>query len=102
QQLITDLQGKWKRTTYPFGGVEFKGETVQFIEEEGSTAVPKFEKFVISNQCNSVPRAPHLSKPEAYFFRSNQRFYNKIKIDQDTLFLGSIGPSYSVFYTRVK
>jgi len=102
QKMITSLQGNWERTVYPFGGAEFKGEQVKFMEGEGSKTIPKFEKFALSNQCNAVPRAPHLTIPEAYLIRPQNGICNRIKLDQDTLFLGSIGPNYSIVYTRVK
>ena len=102
KKMVADLQGSWERTTYPFGGIEFQGEQVKFMEGEGSTTTPTFEKFTISNQCNPTPRAPHLDIPEAYLFRSHKRLCNRMKLVQDTLFLGSLGPNYSIIYTRVK
>lgn len=102
QKMITSLQGSWERTTYPYGGVEFKDQQVKFMEGEGSTTTPTFEKFTLSNQCNPTPRAPHLTIPEAYLFRSDKRLCNRMKLVQDTLFLGSLGPNYSIIYTRVK
>ncbi|MEN0046386.1 MAG: hypothetical protein AAF806_04910 [Bacteroidota bacterium] len=102
KKMIANLEGSWKMTAYPFGGAEFKGQQVKFMEGEGSKATPQFENFTLSNQCNRRVRAPHLDLPEAYLLRANNGFCNKIKLVGDTLSLGTIGPNYSIIYTRVK
>jgi len=74
KQLLTNLQGEWKRTTYPFGTVEFEDRKVKLTEGEGLVEPSQFEQFELSNQSPLVANAPSLFGKEAYLVRANQGY----------------------------
>ncbi len=49
-EIIEQLQGKWKEDKYPYRVIEFKNSTAKFIEE-GIPGKLKFQNFEISTKC---------------------------------------------------
>lgn len=50
ENIIENLQGKWKETEYPFREAHFVNTTVKFIEE-GVAEEPAFREYTISKDC---------------------------------------------------
>jgi len=98
-QYVEQLQGKWKRESYPYGIIEFKDKQIKFIDGEGSAETPQFKDYFISKTCVSVKP----SSEEQYDFGLNTGNENcsPIKITDSKLIYYIDGITSSIEYKRM-
>ena len=86
ESYLLTLQGKWKRTTYPFGTIEVKAKTIKFTAGEGATEPAKFENFSFSKTC---PFNDNTTKDlqRNYMVLEDKRICSPFLIKADTLFM---------------
>ena len=51
--LISKLEGVWKRVSYPYGIIQIQNDEVKFMAGEGTVELSKFEKFKLSETCKN-------------------------------------------------
>lgn len=96
--LISQLQGKWKEIDYPFRTVEFENSTVKLIEE-GIADDPKFERFELSQKClyeNNNIREINPNDIILTFVESKR--CEKLKVSNDTLTLNGFSTNTNIYY----
>jgi len=98
-QYEKQLQGLWKRVSYPYGIIEFKDKQVKFIDGEGSAETPQFKDYFISKTCASVKS----SSEEQYNFGLNTGNDNcsPIKINDSKLIYYIDGITSSIEYKKM-
>jgi len=98
-QYVEQLQGEWKRVSYPYGIIEFKDRQVKFADGEGSEETPQFQDYFLSKTCVSVKS----SSEDQYNFGLNTGNDNcsPIKINDSKLIYYIDGISSSIEYKKL-
>lgn len=100
-KIMTDeLQGVWKRTTYPYDELVFRPNQVKFIQGEGAAEPAVFEPLEISGTCpfETVRLGAPLSG--LYIIREKYKTCEVIRIENDTLKLSNAKMDYTIPYVR--
>ena len=85
---INQLQGTWKRTSYPYGTVQFQGRQVKYNEGEGMVEAPSFEDFEIAGNCPYTNVRESVSAGEAYLAMGDANSCTKLTLEGDQLAWG--------------
>lgn len=93
------LQGEWKRQSYPYGTIEFSGSRVKFVSGEGAPEPPQFKSFDIALECPDSDGAS-----AAYSFdialTTGSGNCDRIDLSKDALTIYFAGSSSGVVYYR--
>lgn len=87
-KYINQLQGTWKRTTYPYGTVQFQGRQVKYDEGEGMVEAPSFEPYEIADNCPYTNERESVSTGEAYLAIGDDKSCTKLTLEGDQLAWG--------------
>lgn len=83
--FLTALQGRWKRTTYPYGTVEFKGNEVKFVTGEGAVKPPQFERFRLLDSCSYSTDKEQIATYPYFIVSEENRTCQPLKLNDDFL-----------------
>ena len=83
--FLAALQGKWKRTTYPYGTAEFIGNEVKFAIGEGMAEPAKFEPFRISDSCPYSTDKEQIATYPYFIVLEENRTCESIKLNENFL-----------------
>lgn len=100
--FIAALQGRWQRTTYPYGTVEFKGDRVKFVEGEGVAEPPQFNRFRLSNSCFYLSDKEQTATYLDYESLEKHRMCVSVKISGDSLLIGFTPSTETIVYNRIQ
>ena len=96
------LQGTWKRTSYPFGTIIFRGNEVKFDVGEGAAEPATFQKFRLSDSCpyDREPAANALAQD--YLVLEAAEACNAVRLAGDTFFINYDLAGSGVAYVRAQ
>ena len=83
--FVAALQGRWQRTTYPYGTVEFKENEVKFVAGEGAAEPPQFEPFRLSDSCPYSTDKEQIPTYPYFIVLEESRTCESIKLNEDFL-----------------
>lgn len=83
--FLAALQGKWQRTTYPYGTVEFKGNKVKFVAGEGAARPPQFKRFRLSDSCPYSANEEQIATYPYFIVSEEDRTCESVKLNKDFL-----------------
>ncbi|WP_019504623.1 hypothetical protein [Pleurocapsa sp. PCC 7319] len=83
--FLAALQGRWKRTTYPYGTVEYKGNEVKFVAGEGAAEPPQFQQFRLSDSCPYSTDKEQIATYPYFTVSEENRTCESIKLNKDFL-----------------
>lgn len=104
--IIQNLQGKWKETEYPFREAHFDNTTVKFIEE-GIADEPAYVEFTISKECPfKVNNKKNAGDDDIFLLMAEARTCEILKVSNDTLTLSGFNVSsnrdYQIMYKKME
>ena len=104
--IIQNLQGKWKETEYPFRQVHFVNNTVKFIEE-GIADELAFVEYTISKDCPfEVNNLKNAGDDDIFLVMAEAGTCEILKVSNDTLTLSGFNVSsksdYQIIYKKVE
>ena len=104
--IIQNLQGKWKETEYPFRQVHFVNNTVKFIEE-GVAEEPAFQEYTISRDCPfEVNNLKNAGEDDIFLVMAEAGTCEIVKVSNDTLTLSGFNVSsnrdYQIMYKKME
>ena len=104
--IIQNLQGKWKETEYPFRQVHFVNNTVKFIEE-GIADEPAYVEYTISKNCPlQVNNLKNAGEDDIFLVMAEAGTCEILKVSNDTLTLSGFNVSsksdYQIIYKKVE
>ncbi len=79
------LQGFWKRTTYPYGSVQFGGGQVKFITGEGSAEEPRWQHFELTSDCPYTDEREQSGRGVAYMSVAGKELCEKLTLTGNRL-----------------
>tara|TARA_R110002020_G_scaffold314192_2_gene529446 strand:+ start:291 stop:770 length:480 start_codon:yes stop_codon:yes gene_type:complete len=105
-QIIKNLQGKWKEPEYPFRSVEIREQEAKFTEE-GVVEEPKFRAFEISSKCPfEVNNIKNTTYSDIIFIITEKERCEKLKITDSTLIFSGYSTNtekgYEIVYNKVE
>lgn len=83
--LVAALQGRWKRTTYPYGTVKFKRNEVKFVTGEGAAEPPQFQRFRLSDSCPYYADKEQIATYDFIIVMEKDRICESVKLNEDFL-----------------
>ena len=98
--LIDQLQGEWKRTSYPYGTIVVKNNSLKNNEGEGLAEEPIFEPFTLQSFCEGKDAIQ--IKKSAYIYYVNLNVCVRVELSNDTLKLGGTGDNNPILYVKSK
>ena len=104
--IIQNLQGKWKELEYPFRQAHFVNNTVKFIEE-GIADEPAFVEYTISKNCPlQVNNLKNAGEDDIFLVMAEAGTCEILKVSNDTLTLSGFNVSsksdYQIIYKKVE
>lgn len=105
-EVIKNIQGKWKESEYPYRMMEISGQEVKFTEE-GVVESPTFKAFEISNKCPfEVNNIKEVDKSMIILSIAEEQRCEKLKIENETLILSGYSThteaDYEIVYKKME
>jgi len=105
-EVVKNIQGKWKESEYPYRMMEISGQEVKFTEE-GVVEPPTFKAFEISNKCPfQVNNIKEVDKNTIILSLTEEQRCEKLKIENETLILSGYSTNteadYKIVYKKME